>query len=186
MAAAKPGMSWTLMFAIHLVYLISIVKHRRSRKKTFDLGPIVDLEIECKRDPDCLSSGERLNRALVLVRIPPSCDELEAAVRKKVEARKRLEAIKAASSGSSDLKKKGANSGEIGAMDKRRKLGQEAVWGKIMSSAKGSGSRLQRRESPTSRDLKTPGSTPIMKPPQSRNPFAKFQKGESKKKALPE
>ncbi|KAG9022406.1 hypothetical protein FS837_006377, partial [Tulasnella sp. UAMH 9824] len=100
-------------------------------------------EIERKRDPDCLNSRERLNRTLVLVRIPPSYDELEAAVRKKVEARKRLEAIRAASSGSSDSKKRGTNSGEVGIVDKRdkrRKLGQGAIWGEIVSTAKGRGS----------------------------------------------
>ncbi|KAG8913412.1 hypothetical protein FRC00_002460 [Tulasnella sp. 408] len=138
-------------------------------------------EIERKRDPDCLNSRERLNRTLVLVRIPPSYDELDAAVRKKVEARNRLEAIKAASSGSSDSKKRGTNSEEVGMVDKRRKLGQGAIWGEIVSTAKGRGSTVRQQSS-----LPDSSSSRISKLTQSRNPFAKVSKGDSKKKLLSE
>lgn len=60
-------------------------------------------------------------------------------------------------------------------MDKHRKLGQETIWIEIMSSAKDSGSRLQQRESPTSRNWKKLASTmtPIMKLSQGRYHFAK-------------
>ncbi|KAG8927071.1 hypothetical protein FRC01_008045 [Tulasnella sp. 417] len=120
------------------------------------------------------------------MRVPPSYDELEDALRKKVEARKRLEAIKAASTSSSDPKKRGASSREVGMVDKRRKLGQEAIWGEIMSSAKGSGSTLQRRETPPSRTANAPASTPFNNPPPSRNPFAKGSRGWSKNKVSSE
>lgn len=53
-------------------------------------------EIERGRDPNRLSSRERLNCTLVLVRIPPSYEGVNGAVRKKVEAGKRLAAIREA------------------------------------------------------------------------------------------
>lgn len=141
-------------------------------------------EIERGRDPDRLSSRERLNRTLVLVRIPPSYEELDGAVGKKVEARKRLAAIKeAARAGSSDPKKRAANPGEIGMVDKRRKLGQGKIWGDILSSAKSSGSTLQRRTS-LSGASSSPSSSSTLKPPQSRNPFAKGLKEDLKNKIL--
>ncbi|KAG8984161.1 hypothetical protein FRB90_005508, partial [Tulasnella sp. 427] len=58
-------------------------------------------EIERARDPKRLTTRERLNRTLVLVRVPPSYDiALEEAVKRKFEGQKRLAAIREATTAS--------------------------------------------------------------------------------------
>lgn len=83
---------------------------------------------ERSRNPAALNSRERLNRQLVLIRVPPPYSDLEVAIKKKRDIAKRLEVIKSAAK-----PPQGGHEEETVSVNKKRK--SMDVWAEIRASA---------------------------------------------------
>ncbi|KAG8926764.1 hypothetical protein FRC02_008692 [Tulasnella sp. 418] len=141
--------------------------------------------VQYARDTERLSADERLQRQMVLIRVPPDWNELEKAAKKRITLQKRFEATKEAKralstpstmKASADSMRTGEAFLEVASRsNKKRKMDSSEMWNSILKGNGGS----QRSEITVDIGFKINSSQSSSK--SSRNPFSKKPSVDPKK-----